>query len=167
VYCQFRGRYVILRTWFIRGLLSREFCSQRYFTNFSPASIMHYPLRKVGHPKTEGGFFVAWPFAQVENTSAECHSLNATSLYGWRREFLARSQNCEKRLFASSYLSFLPSVRTEQLGSQLAEFHEICYLSIFRKYAYRIQPSLKSDKNDGYFTWRILYIYGNISFSSS
>jgi len=64
---------------------------------------------------------------------SECDSLNATSRYGWS-EFLARSQNCEKRLFTASYLSFLPSVRMEQLGFQLAEFHEICYLSTFRKF---------------------------------
>jgi hypothetical protein len=47
---------------------------------------------------------------------------------------------------------FLPSVRMEQLGSQLAEFHEICNLSTFRKFAHRIQLSLKSEETDGYFT---------------
>ena len=30
-------------------------------------------------------------------------------------------------------------------------FHEVWYLSIFRKYIMKIQVSLKSDKNDGYF----------------
>jgi hypothetical protein len=62
--------------------------------------------------------------------------------------FLARSEKCEKRLLASSYLSF----RMEQLGSHWTDFHEILYLRIFRKYVEKIQVSLKSDKNNGYFT---------------
>ena len=41
------------------------------------------------------------------------------------------------------------SVRTEQLGSKWTDFHDIWYLSIFRKSAEQIQASLKSDKNNG------------------
>jgi len=44
------------------------------------------------------------------------------------------------------------SVRMEQLGSQWTDFHEISYLKIFRKTVQKIQVSLKSDKNKGYFT---------------
>jgi len=40
----------------------------------------------------------------------------------------------------------------EQLSSQWMDFHEILYLNIFRKPVYKIQVSLKSDKNNGYFT---------------
>jgi len=40
-------------------------------------------------------------------------------------------------------------------------------LRIFRKYAQEIQVSLKSDKNNGYFTWRPIYIYDHISVISS
>jgi hypothetical protein len=47
-----------------------------------------------------------------------------------------------------------PSVRTEQLGSHRTDFHKIWYLMIFRKPAEIIQVSLKSDKNNGHFTWR-------------
>ena len=43
------------------------------------------------------------------------------------------SQNCEKRLLVSSCLSVRPSLRIEQLGSHWTDFHEIWYLSIFRK----------------------------------
>jgi hypothetical protein len=43
-------------------------------------------------------------------------------------------------------------VRMEQLGSHWTDFHEILYLNIFRKSAEKIQVSLKSDKNNGYFT---------------
>ena len=37
------------------------------------------------------------------------------------------------------------------------------YLSIFQKSVEHIRVSLKSDKNIGYFTWRPIYIYGDIS----
>jgi hypothetical protein len=39
--------------------------------------------------------------------------------------------------------------------------------SIFLNYVKKIQVSLKSDKHNGYFTWRPVYIYDNISISSS
>jgi len=38
----------------------------------------------------------------------------------------------------------------EQLGSHRADFHEMCYLSIFRKYVVKIPVLLKSDKNIRY-----------------
>ena len=37
----------------------------------------------------------------------------------------------------------------KQLGSHWADFYEIWYFSIFRKFVEKIQVSLKSDKNDG------------------
>ena len=51
------------------------------------------------------------------------------------------------------------SVRVEKLGSHWTDFHEIWYVSIFRKSVEKIQVSLKSNKNNGYFKWRIMYIY--------
>jgi hypothetical protein len=47
---------------------------------------------------------------------------------------------CDKRLSASS----CPSVRKEQLDSHWTDFHEIWYISIFRKSSQKIQFSLKS-----------------------
>jgi hypothetical protein len=44
------------------------------------------------------------------------------------------------------------AVRMEQLLSDWTDFHEILYLSIFRKSAMKIQFSLKSDKNNWYFS---------------
>ena len=49
--------------------------------------------------------------------------------------------------------SVRPSVRMEQLGSLWTDFHEISYLRVFRKSVEKIQVSLKSDKNNEYFTW--------------
>jgi hypothetical protein len=40
-------------------------------------------------------------------------------------------------------------------------------LGVFRKSIENIQISLKSDKNNGYFTWRPMYIYDKISMNSA
>jgi hypothetical protein len=39
------------------------------------------------------------------------------------------------------------------------DFHEIWYLSIIWKAVDKIEVSLKLDKNNGYFTWRSVYIF--------
>jgi hypothetical protein len=67
----------------------------------------------------------------------------------------------------SSIMSVCPSVRMEQLGSHWTDFYETLYLSIFLKSVEKIQVSLKFGKNNGYFTWRPVYIYDNISLNSS
>jgi hypothetical protein len=51
----------------------------------------------------------------------------------------------------------------EQLCSYWTDFHEIWYLSIFRKSGEKIQFSLKSGKNNGYVTWRPMYMYDNVA----
>jgi hypothetical protein len=61
-------------------------------------------------------------------------------------------KNIKKLLLASSYLSVGPSVRIEQLGSNLLKYYEILCLKIFWKYAGKIWVSLKSNNNNGYFT---------------
>jgi hypothetical protein len=45
-----------------------------------------------------------------------------------------------------------PSIRTEQLGSYWADFHKIGYFGIFRKSVEKVQVTLTSDENNGYFT---------------
>jgi len=45
----------------------------------------------------------------------------------------------------------LPSVRIE-FCSRCKDFHEISFWGIFRKSVEKIRVSLKSDKNNGYFT---------------
>jgi hypothetical protein len=72
------------------------------------------------------------------------------------------------RKAAISFVRFVClSVRMEKLGSHWMDFHEIRYLNIFRKCEDQIQVSLKCDKNNGYLTWRRIYIYGNILLNSS
>jgi hypothetical protein len=54
------------------------------------------------------------------------------------------------------------SVRVEQLYSHYTNFVETWYLSFSRKSVKKIQVSLKSDKNNGYFTWRRFHIYDDV-----
>jgi len=41
------------------------------------------------------------------------------------------------------------------------------YLSTFRKFVEKVQDSLKSDNNNGYFTRRSMYIFDHISLNST
>jgi hypothetical protein len=59
-------------------------------------------------------------------------------------------------------ISFVLSVRIEQLGSHCSESHKIWYLSIFRNSDRKFQLSFKYDKNGGYVTWRFVYICVNL-----
>ena len=52
--------------------------------------------------------------------------------------------------------------RTIWLSCQWTDINEILYLNGFTKYIEKTQFSLKSEKNDGYFTWRPIYIFGHI-----
>jgi hypothetical protein len=56
-------------------------------------------------------------------------------------------------------VSFVMSVHMERLGSHWTDFREILWFWISRKSIEKIQVSLKSDKNKGYFTWRAKYIF--------
>jgi hypothetical protein len=71
-----------------------------------------------------------------------------------------------RKATVSFLVSVYPSVLMEHLGSHWTEFNEIWYLSIFLKSVEKIQISLKYGKNNGYFTWRPIYIYDHISLSS-
>jgi hypothetical protein len=68
--------------------------------------------------------------------------------------------------FISVCLNFGQSARTDKLGSHIKNFYENCYLNIFPKSVKNIKISLKSDKNNRYFTWRPIYIFYHISHSS-
>jgi CRISPR/Cas system endoribonuclease Cas6 (RAMP superfamily) len=65
------------------------------------------------------------------------------------------AENCEKRLLASSCLSFR-SHETTRLPME--ENNEICYLIVFLQSVEKIKFLLKSDKNNGFFTWSPIYI---------
>ena len=72
-----------------------------------------------------------------------------------------------RKIMKDNYLlSARTSVHMEQLGYQWTDFHEIRCLSMFRNNVAKIQVSLKSEKNNGYFTWRQIDIFDRISISS-
>jgi len=52
----------------------------------------------------------------------------------------------------------------EQNGSFWMDFDEIRYLSIFWKSFEKVKVCLNSDNNNGYFTWKLAYIYDNTVF---
>ena len=54
------------------------------------------------------------------------------------------------------------AVRVEQLCSDWMDFYEITHISDFQKSVKEIQISVKSDKNNRYFTWQ-----NSMKFSSS
>ena len=56
-------------------------------------------------------------------------------------------------------ISFDMPVHMEQLSYHLTKFHEILHTSIFLNRVEKIQVNLKSDKNNGYFTCKFLFIY--------
>jgi len=55
-------------------------------------------------------------------------------------------------VYLSVCQSFRLSVSMEQLGSHWTDWHEVSYLSIFRKFVENVPVSLKYDKNNGYIT---------------
>jgi hypothetical protein len=65
---------------------------------------------------------------------------------------------------ASSCLSVRPHGTTHL---PLDEFSRKLVLEDFSKIGRKNSTSLKSEKNNGYFTWRPMYIYDNISLNSS
>jgi hypothetical protein len=78
------------------------------------------------------------------------------------------SQNFERRLFASSRLSVCLSVCPHgTIRLPLDRFLLNLKLENFQTYVEKIQTSLTSDKNNGYFTWRPIHIFDNISLTSS
>jgi len=77
--------------------------------------------------------------------------------------FRMPSQNGEQRHHASS----CPSFRMEQLGFHWTDFHEIWYFMMFRKSVRTLRGSTQSDKNNGYFIWRLIHIIDPNSLSSS
>jgi len=56
------------------------------------------------------------------------------------------------------YLSHVSPSACNNSGPGGRIFHEIWYLSIFRKSVAKIQVPLNSDKNNGYFAWRLISV---------
>jgi hypothetical protein len=93
--------------------------------------------------------------------------LSHCSIFLPQNTFLVHSQNFSRGLSASSCLSVRPSGRPHgTIRISLRRFYGISYLS-FWKSAKKIKAWLNSDKNEGYCTWRRLYIDENILLNCS
>ena len=55
------------------------------------------------------------------------------------------------------------SVRMEQLGSHWTDFHEIWYLNVFETTCRENSSFKKSDRKNGYFTWRSTHFHPQYS----
>jgi hypothetical protein len=105
--------------------------------------------------------FLVIPFTCPTNLFSD---LNFTHFY-W-----VHLQNFEKRLLVSSCLSVCLSVCVHPRGTtQLPRdgFSRNLNLSVFIKFVKKIQVSLESHKNNGYFTWTPIHISDHTSLNSS
>jgi hypothetical protein len=67
--------------------------------------------------------------------------------------FRALFRNYEKRILASSGLSYRLSVRTEQFGSHWTDFYEVRYVNIFPKICPENLSFIKIWQDKRHFTW--------------
>ena len=115
--------------------------------------------------------FLILPWSLASKTLVICSPLGITDHHSRSYKTTCKTPLdafAKLRKAAISFVtSVLPLVRMDQLGSHWTDFHRIWYSSIFRKYVEIIQDSLTSDKNNGYFTWRSIYIFDHISLNTS
>jgi hypothetical protein len=81
----------------------------------------------------------------------------------WQLHAFAEFRKATVTFVMSVCLSVCLSVRMQQIGCHGTDFNEIWYSGIFRESVDKIQVSLKSDKNNGYFAWKPMYVYDNVS----
>jgi hypothetical protein len=97
---------------------------------------------------------------------AQVHTIGLTILLG----MIEKLRNATISSWCLSIWLCVPVclfARMEQIGSNWTDFHEICFVRICQKSVQKIQVPLKSEENNGYFSWKPLYINDNITLSSS
>jgi len=82
--------------------------------------------------------------------------LTFTQRYGEHKKFYKKS----------SFLSFGLFVRPSAWNNSVSTGNEIRFWAFFANLSRKFEVSLLSDKNNGYFTWRSIYVY-DISLNSS
>jgi len=84
----------------------------------------------------------------------------------WMRRMFLSDFGKLRKATTGFVMSVRLSLRMGQFGVQWMDFHEIWNFSIFQTSVKKIPVSLKSYKNNGYFTWRPIHIFDHISFNS-
>jgi hypothetical protein len=97
---------------------------------------------------------IFWSFQVIIHEIQAASTVSINSVY----------QACSQNATISFVLSVCPH-RTIWL--RWTEFHEIRYMSTFKKSVKEIQVSFKYEKNNGYFTYRPINISDHISLNSS
>ena len=129
----------VLRRWLLRGtrieITLRYKCKTRMYTIYSDSNTCH----RIKHTKNSAlirrGFY-------YKSRQRRCFILDAFANF-W------------------NYLCHVCPSDWKKLGFHWAQFHKFWYWRIFRKSAKEIQVSLKSDENNGYFTWQPMHVYDN------
>jgi hypothetical protein len=151
------------------GVLSSGFkCLRRQADHSPPSSVEvknKWSYTRTPHPHMPS--WLAKGQFKSSTSTVKRYGLFITVMYSlamarpFPRFYYARSQNCEKRLWASSCLSaWNNSAPTGRI------FMKFDTLSIFRNSVEKIRVLLKLYKNTGYSTWRPLYIFDHISLGS-
>ena len=103
------------------------------------------------------------------NDSLKLHNYNEKFFYGGILKLVVFIGRFRKIAKSDSYLRRVcPSVRPHGTARlSLDEFLRNFIFENFSKICRKVQVSLKPDNNNGYFAWRPVYIYENISLYSS
>jgi hypothetical protein len=130
-------------------------------TECSPVADIHW-RRYWSSVSVKAGYLLSrWAIISCERI---VHNRKLRSFLGE----LAKLRKATISFVVSVRLSVRPSAcPRKQLCSHWTNLYEIWCLSIFRKSVEKIQDSLKSGKNNRYFTWRIMHIFNHISLTSS
>ena len=79
---------------------------------------------------------------------------------GWAEEWLLGALAKLRKATTGFVISARTSVHIEHLGSHWTDFHEnSIFWGFFENPSRKIHVSLKSDKNNRYFTWRSIHIF--------
>jgi hypothetical protein len=144
----------------VRGLS----LTQRYLWTFKSSRMQISALLGLLGPEGEGTMTLRSVKISLP-VDTSCHRWRLLLLWNFLTVFRHAHKTTKKAIII--VMSVRPSARIEQLGPHWTEFHEIWYLSVFRKYVEEFQVSLISGKNKGYFTGRPIYICDHVSLSYS
>jgi hypothetical protein len=141
-------------------------CSDRLLHGNKPSRTMKLTRSRVGELTTWLCVWSVFAWSVSVRYGFKNRGLETLTESSWLSSVSAGNrQNVPCQGFAKLWkatiylMSSCLSARMEQLGSHWTNFPEISNLSVFRKSVEKFQISLKSEKSNGYFTRRPLFIF--------
>jgi len=123
----FRHFHVIIRQYYI--------CASLKLHKFSKLQLLVHKIKLFHINSRKFLHYGCWSYSSIKSVK-------------WQNIFnILRTFGKLRKATNSFAMSLCPSVRMEQPGCHWTDFHDIWYLSIFRKTVVKIKVSLKSDKN--------------------